>query len=244
MAHVREQPEGDVVRLSDFSGELQLRDTSGSVASVARMIPANPPFWIQSYKHSNTQAVIMEADLDRYRLEAIEKARRGRDLHLAIQLRAQAEQKGQRQAVGGSEEVNLNRGQWIDILKQLGYRETLLLEIPLSGAKNRHLASAIKHLDTAHDALQRGAYRDAVAMCRDALEALTPFAGDDREATFENSRHHNKNQRLLVLRRALRQLPHAAKHAEPGDQLIEWEHADAEMLVSMTAALVRRYVPA
>lgn len=244
MAHVREQSDAQRVKLFAFSGDLQVRDTSNQSLPVARVALASPQYFIQSYSHSNTQSITFEADLDRYRIEAIEEARRGGDLLWTLTVRAQAEQEGQLQSLCNSMSIQLNKGQWIDILSQFGYRDTLLLELPLASTKNRDLNKALKHLKGAYDALERGSYRDAVAMCRDALEPLTAIAGDDRDATFENSRFHTKQERLLLLRKALKKLPHAAKHAETGDEVIEWDRADAAMLVFMTAAMLRRYIPA
>jgi hypothetical protein len=59
-------------------------------------------------------------DLDRARIEAIEAERAGRDLALDVQLYWRL---GDRQASNG-DRLEVNQGVWIDVLQQMGYKQT------------------------------------------------------------------------------------------------------------------------
>ena len=73
----------------------------------------------------------------------------------------------------------LKRDAWIEILKNVGYAEKILMEFPsLPRSSNPQLAHAFEHLQGAQQSLFQGEYREAVGRCRDVLEALSLGLGE------------------------------------------------------------------
>jgi hypothetical protein len=68
----------------------------------------------------------------------------------------------------------VNQGVWIEVLGQMGYQQTLLIEVPAPDPHAQpELAEAVALLGQAQANLQRGHDRDAVGALRDVLEQLT-----------------------------------------------------------------------
>ncbi len=115
----------------------------------------------------------------------------GRDLTLAVRLwgvvavmRGQAGVEGDAAAAAvrfenveltSPETLRIPRSDWIDqVLPALGYRKTILIELPLAGRPEvpEELRDAILHLDEARVLRNHESYRKAVHTCRQAIDAL------------------------------------------------------------------------
>lgn len=115
----------------------------------------------------------------------------GRDLTLAVRLwgvvavmQGQAEVEGDTTAAPvrfenvestSPETLRIPRSDWIDqLLPALGYRKTILIELPLAGRPEvpEDLRDAILHLDEARVLRNHESYRKAVHTCRQAIDAL------------------------------------------------------------------------
>jgi len=73
------------------------------------------------------------------------------------------------------EMLRIPRSDWIDrLLPALGYRKTVLLELPLAGRSEvpEDLRDAIRHLDEAHVLRNHESYQKAIQECRRATDAL------------------------------------------------------------------------
>ncbi len=73
------------------------------------------------------------------------------------------------------EMLRIPRSDWIDrLLPALGYRKTVLIELPLAGRPEvpEDLRDAILHLDEARTLRNHESYRKAVHTCRQAIDAL------------------------------------------------------------------------
>jgi len=73
------------------------------------------------------------------------------------------------------ETLRIPRSDWIDqLLPALGYRKTILIELPLAGRPEvpEELRDAILHLDEARVLRNHESYRKAVHTCRQAIDAL------------------------------------------------------------------------
>jgi hypothetical protein len=192
-----------------------------------------------------TTTVALEMELDRARLESIEGRRAGGNLELHLQLHATIAG-----SPGGSRREfqqvvhHVNQGVWISILEQMGYRRTLLLEVPMPDSQaNPEILKAVESLAKAQGATMRGDYREAVGLCRDVMEAFGAALGDDDTKTvlpelFKGQRQMDKGQRQQLLRRALKVLTHPARHRDQSAAAIEWSRADALSTVTIAAALL------
>lgn len=140
----------------------------------------------------------------------------------------------------------VNRGVWVEVLEQMNYRRTLLIEVPPPDEQAQpELADAVRLLGEAQQHMLRGHDRDAVGSCRDVLEAARVAIGDTddipadlHEVLFAKSRSMSKSERLRVLRRALVLVTHPARHRDEVAARIQWGRTDAAAMVTMTAAFL------
>jgi hypothetical protein len=140
-----------------------------------------------------------------------------------------------------------NQSTWSKILEQIGYRKTLLLEIPLLPEEiNPAFGNAIQHLQNAQTQMLQGHWRNTVSECRDVLESISVALADKNEQTpevlkswFSDTQNMNKDQRIRLMRRAFTVLTNASKHADNNAASIEWSPTDAKMALSMAASLLQ-----
>jgi hypothetical protein len=242
IAQIREQPEDSQTEIGGFSGSLLVQGFDGNLGHVATLYPHDPPLVVEAYPNSSSRGFVMVADLDRGRVEAIESIRAGKGLRWSIRLGARVFHGGRSQSVGGELPFETLGAQWLEVLESANYSKALLLEVPLAVDAPRALKRALKHLASANDSRLSGDWRNAVGLCRESIEALTrAFPAVDSQASFEFLRRKSKDERMLVLRRALTLLPHAAKHDDPEEAEITWTRQDAETIVAMTASLIQWY---
>jgi hypothetical protein len=199
---------------------------------------------IRSYSgRVQRQALTLSCDLDRSRIAAIEAFRAGGNLVFGFSMHV-------RFSDGSSVSVDeghiVNQGVWIDILREMGYQHTLLIEVPLPDAVTQpELAKAVADLEQAQMHMLAGHDRDAVGSLRDALEQVS-LAFDDNEQIppdvehllFANSRSMTKAERLRVLRRALKLVTHPARHRDQVTVAIDWSRTDAAEMITMVAAFI------
>ncbi len=193
--------------------------------------------------------VPLSCDLSRSQLEAVEEIRNGSNLQLNLTLYAQvALAGGDTWHSTGQIQHTIGQSDWIALLGTLGYRRTLLLEVPLPDAvADPELAAAASSLGEAYHQLQIGHYRPAVAGCRDALEQLTTALGDlaalpqpvKKSLTGQVTKTWTKAERLRLLRQAVYILSSPAHHGDSAAALFEWDREDAVAIIGMTAAVIR-----
>src|SRR5262249_32948742 len=141
----------------------------------------------------------LELELDNRRLEAVEAVRRGGSVNLLLTLHAGIGQAGDFRVVSDSLSRRMIQGEWVDLMAQLGYRRTLLLEIPIpDSATSPGMAKVVTRLEEAHSAFLDGRWRDTVGASRDVMEALSRGLGqgkqDSREVQEAFGRTRDKNK--------------------------------------------------
>ena len=152
-------------------------------------------------------------------MEAIEQVRAGGHLVTEMSINARFEDGN---AFSLQESYTVNQGVWIDVLAEMGYQRTLLVEVPMPDPDTQpELADAVALLAQSQGHLMLGHDRDAVGSLRDILEQVKLAFDDDdsidpdlNRVLFANSRSMTKGERLRVLRRALMLVTHPARHRD------------------------------
>ena len=210
-------------------------------------MPMQPGYLpVDSYLGRTSQRQIeLVCDLDRARVEAIEAARGGGNLQLDVWLSWRFDDGH----VSSSQEgLIVNQGVWIEVLSEMGYQQTLLIEVPLPDpAAQPELAEAVRLLSAAQGHMLRGHYREAIRELRDVLDEVTRALGDDDESSdpqlrhvlFDNSRNMTKAERLRVVRRALKLVTHPARHRDQVAVSMDWSRTDSTEMIAMVAAFVK-----
>lgn len=189
------------------------------------------------------QSLTLSCDLDRARVAAIEAFRSGGNVVFGFGMHVRFSDGS---STSFEEGHTVNQGVWIDILREMGYQHTLLLEVPLPDPVTQpELAKAVADLEQAQTHMLGGHDRDAVGSLRDALEQVSLALGDNDQIPpdvenllFANSRSMTKAERLRVLRRALKLVTHPARHRDQVTVAIDWSRIDAAQMITMTAAFI------
>jgi hypothetical protein len=199
---------------------------------------------VEQYASSSPATVVLQADLDRARVEAVETLRNGGHLELNLNVFAcLQEPDGNMARQSVQEHYPVNQGVWVEVLQQMEYQKTMLLEVPIPDEQTApELAHAVDFLGQAQQAMVRGHYRDAVGLCRQVLEEMSNGLGDANgvrlQEIFGKTRDMDKAERLRILREALKVLTHPAHHRDEVTALIEWNRVDAASVITIAAALL------
>ena len=158
--------------LSDLTGVMWLQGQGhpGNYLGQLHRQAGNAP--IATPKYPSKQVASFEIEMDGRRLDAIEDVRAGRDLAFQLLLTANivVAATGPREPSRSELFYQANQATWVGVLDGMGYRRTLLLEIPMPDQDApEQLRQAVEYLRQAQDQMLHGKYREAVGACRDRL---------------------------------------------------------------------------
>jgi hypothetical protein len=203
--------------------------------------------------HGMSQAhVDIVADIARVQLDALEHERDGGPLTLHLHLhghvlRPQPEEFGPNDPASfwSDTRYDVKPADWVEVLEHWQYAQGFLIQVPgYAGIDSAVMRLAKRELDSATHAILDGRYREAVAACRDGLEAVYGSTDGSLHAELEysvkNTREADKDARFWLIRQALWVLTHAAKHNDGVTQPIEWTRRDAVAAVAVLAALIQQ----
>lgn len=244
---------GEPATITEWDGDVTATGKGGRDEYVGKLRPANAhTVWLEQTEYPRDDQLSFEVELDRSRIEALERVRLGEGLSFTFGLRCRVEWQ-QMQPLKRTVRVlvdNLtyraNQSTWIEVLEGMDYTKVLLMELPVPDRETQpERAEVSVHVMQAQEAIAHGHYREAVGHCRDCLEALMMTLGDKDDLSnqalsnlFNDTRAMDKVQRLRVVRRALALLCHPARHVDEATVLIDWRREDAVAAVSMVTALL------
>lgn len=240
---------GEEVSVTNIRGEVQVHGKDPRDRYLGNLRRLGTDSSLMTYQHTGNNNFQLEIEMDARRVEAIEEIRLGEDLFFTLTVYglAYGEREKRSQSVSTTLQYRANQSAWIEILQQMGYRRTMLLEIPLLGDEvSPRFPEAAEHLKTAQTHLLRGHFRDAVGTCRDVIESLSVALSDESaqlpetvKSWFEGTRSMSKEERFRLVRRALKVLTHPARHADEVSASIEWRLTDARAAIVMVATLLQ-----
>lgn len=239
---------GEEVAVTNIGSELYVRGKGNQSHFFGYLRQQSVKTLILTSPHTQKTNLTLDIELDGSRIEAIERVRLGESLFFEMNLYGVADS-GSVQSlrpVYATLTYRANQSTWMEILEQMGYRKTILLEIPVPGdGASPQLPEAAKYLQTAQTHMLRGHFRDAVGACRDVMESLSSALNDERaqppeaiKSWFEGTRSLDKEERLRIVRRALKILTHPARHVDEVSASIEWGPTDARSAIIIAAALL------
>lgn len=187
----------------------------------------------------NSMTIYFRLLLSPTQIEAIETMREGGDFSVNIWLNGQVT--CQDSVCGFSERGTfpVKQSDWINVLQNMGYTQTVLYEFPISQALER--GPAKNHIENARKYLHQGEYDLCVGECRKIYE-LYPLDNGSQQAIGEARRKYpDRNQRetlsvherWLLLRDVLMSLTHPPHHSE---QKSSYSRDQAKMILTSTIA--------
>ncbi len=243
----RDKPEEQKITVTNLAGDLSVSGKNGTQHYLGYVWRQGVNSPLTTYPQVGTHYITFEIELDAPRIDALERIRLGGDLNFYLNLHGVVNTT--QWGAQPSNQIKLcypaNQSTWIKILEQIGFRNTLLLEVQLlPEMSNPVYANAIKHLQNAQTQMLQGHYRTAVGECRDVLESLSAVLEDEKEQTpemlkswFSDTQNMGKEQRIRLMRRAFKVLTNASKHADSNAASIEWGATDARTAINMAASL-------
>lgn len=172
-------------------------------------------------------------------IEAIETYRCSGDIKLAVWLAGNALYEGQSQTFSDRGEFVIPKQQWLEALNGMGYRDTLLFELPMPKSGGDEVSKLKEFLERAQNHILNGHFQESVGLCRKAIEWVEKERGDKNEAgksvdKFKESRRDMTiNDRMLFLREGLKNITHLGAHENE-----EFSRLQAQAILGMTVALL------
>lgn len=204
-------------------------------------------------------AISLRVPLSREALEKVETRRTDDDLEyqLTSELTVALIQDGQPPILGApwlaratrtARSTNISgeipRSKWIDYLSQMGWEETLIVEIPAQRLRGRS-PGAVNRYKEALDLHRQGNYRKALAACRDAFEALA-WRYSEKEADRPDMKmlrkyfdDTEKGDRLDAILERFQRFLHLGRHEQAADKGIEINREDSLFALHLTAGMLR-----
>lgn len=191
---------------------------------------------IKCHDFPSNEQIVFETVLNREQVNALEDYRQEKDLKLNLGLRALVASGDELLSSFDCTDIALPREQWLAALKNAGYRNTLLFEVPLP-ATSDGLAALISK---AQEFIETGHYKDSVMQCRRIIEQVESMREDKDLSVSANKRAHSSErkgmtsiERLFSLREQLKNICHLGAHGTE-----EINRSQAKAILGMTMALL------
>lgn len=209
---------------------------SGPARPLCTAVPASNQL-IQCTNHANnSEQLNFEWILSKDQINALEENRQQGDLKLNIGLRALISGNNGLESSFDSAEFVIPREQWLQALRNSGFRQTMLFEIPLPAVSDE----LQDHLDKAQQFIETGYYQDAVMQCRRIVECLEQLRDDKRLASDANKKAHSAErqemtaiERLMSLREQLKNVCQLGAHGND-----QFSRSQARAVLGMTMVLL------
>lgn len=191
---------------------------------------------IKCHNFPSSEQIAFETVLTREQVNALEEYRHEKDLKLDLGLRALVASGDELLSSFDCTDITVPREQWLDALKNAGYRKTLLFEVPLPKSSGDLEALFSK----AQELIEIGHYKDAVLQCRLIVEQVESVRGDKQASASANKLAHSSERRdmssidrLLSLREQLKNVCQLGAHGTE-----DFTRSQAKAVLGMTMALL------
>lgn len=176
-------------------------------------------------------------------LDAIERERNGQELFLTLKIYGDLFD-GHNWRFGYDQlPEHVDRDQWVAVLNNSHYGATLIYEVPLSLAQKGSAQAIDAALKSARTHFMQGNYREAVAACRVALEAVKPGnkelkATRDMLRDSDTKKKLTKVQRQMLLLAAVKDYTELSHHPTEEDQYLDFTRKEALLVMGATLGLL------
>jgi hypothetical protein len=146
---------------------------------------------------------------------------------------------------GAGHDGRMPQSRWLELLRTLGWDETVLIELPFNWRPHLH-PLAFRRWEEGVEHFRAGAWEDTLVSCRRVLEMLAlEHSPAGEPARMKRMRQHfDESEKGDILDRLVMQLSsfcHLGRHEQPTSSGVRVTRADA-MLALTTAGSVLRYL--
>lgn len=231
-------------RLSDLRGELRLREQGAALGILHWMERSRD---VRAWPYPHEHQITLVCELDRGRLEALERHRRGGALQLSLALVPTFVQPYEVDPVERRDPLELEirpfnftvyQEDWTQYLQSVGFATTDLIEIRYDLAVAESFQRAVEHTRAARGFILAGDYNKAVAVCRKVWEVLekAPFSEGAITEALTRSTHARRVDRYTGIVAKLKQLANLEVH----DQAVPpaYSRREAQFVVGSTEFMI------
>ncbi len=232
-------------------GKLELRNKCRGSKDLGNLYLRDEPLHLSPDENEVTDTVrTLEIVLSNEQLEKLEEVRAGGDIEFKAKLSGRIFHQGFFDELRMSDlYIEIPQSEWVKVLSEIGFARIFLMEVPIpDDYKHPELHESHKHILRAKQHLDVGHYREAVGVCRDAIEAMdsyisaTEIGDPNLQEMFRSCNSWDRNERLQAIRRAIKVFTHPARHAKPGTLKTDFSRKDALSTISMLNILIQWYL--
>ena len=201
------------------------------------------PFEIVCKPHGSTETPSLHLHLQPGQLDALEKLRGTGNLSFELQASGTGTDGQREQRVQGDWRVRVPRSEWIEQLGSVGARNVMLLEVPLPlGNASDDRQTFATELRRAEERYRHGDYNGCVAACRLAITELglhrfgNGWPNKSLKRLDSDRERMTKEDREAALCAVLRHYAHQAHHGPSDGGVSAYTRAEAQFVLSATAA--------
>lgn len=236
----------DVVRRASITGARVTVNPSEGEPQALGFARPEAAFEINCKPSKSTAAQNLHLHLQPAQLAALEALRGTGDLVFELLALGIGTDENGDQHVQGDWRIPVARSDWIKILRDAGARNVMLLEIPLpleSIADEWHEIAA--GLQRAEAQYHNGDYHSCIGSCRTVMQELGQYKYREREwasgyidRLTSDRKGMSKSEREGALFAILRHYTHQAHHGPSEGGVPAYTRAEAQFVLSLTAATV------
>ena len=164
----------------------------------------------------------------------LEGIRNGSDLELTLWISGECIFKNRSGVFSGQTNFTIQQQDWLSVLAEMHYKETLLFELPLP----KGISDLCRgYIDQARESLLRGDSRGCVGSCREVLDVFAAEMGEAhllRLAKNVKPTDRSLEQRMLMIRDSVRQVTNLGHHVSEDS----FSQLHASQILGMTVALL------
>jgi hypothetical protein len=237
-----------------FGGDLEIGFGGGMRHPLGQLQAVYPVAFPSPTQGTFPARVDLGTNIVPAQLEALERSRDGGPVTLLLKLRGMVFKvpsdagNPPPEAFWGELQYEIKAAEWMEVLEGWTYAQAFLLQVPKFASEGTPAAAkASKGLEKAISDMAEGRYREAVAACRDVMEAA--FGANDKnrhpklEYRVTGMADATKEERFWLARRGAWAIANAAKHQDETTQDIEWHRRDAQAMILILSALLEQGPP-
>jgi len=237
--------EDEIYYLRVETARLIVKGKSGGEQFIGTLCPYELRM-LRTHDFSNRECIDLSLILHPSQVSAIEDIRDGGDLTFNLKIRGQAYLNSDEQRAYDDFSVHVARSNWIQQLKNVGFMDVLLIEVPFPVTELPDQLEAVQHaLEEAQRHFVSAEYSSCVASCRTAIQELghhvfgnEGWAVKTLKQLDENATTMAKEDREKALFAVIRHYAHQAHHGEGEGGVRHYTRSEAQMILRMTAAAV------
>lgn len=241
------------------TARVQVKTNKSSICDLGLAQLETPLLLKNDLKHPINENFTFYLNLNSTQLSKLEDIRDGHDLEFKLMIKGIGGDSEHTNHIHSEWRVEMPRSKWIGLLKQAGYMDIMLLEVPMlpQGTASDDWLDVKAELEEAQESFLNRKYAACVAQCRKVMEdaghlkfgennwynpVLNLIGKNKRSAEKEEANRENmsKEERENAIWASLFHYTHQANHGKSRGGESGYSREEAKLILTLTAAFVAR----